>query len=432
MAWIRVVVLASVVLFLSQLNRWVVFDKLFFVLLGVLAVSFVWSRFALQGLVVTRRTTTDRAHVGEQLVEWVEVQNRSRLGKLWVEVLDRSELPGHRLSRVVSLGPNATVSWRAKTWCTRRGRFRLGPIVVRSGDPFGLFERRVLVPVTHQLVVYPAVVDLSTVRLPAGELPGGSQLQKRTPYVTPNVSGIRQYQPGDSFNRIAWSASARTGQLMVKEFELDPSTDVWLVLDGDQRHHVRAAVTGEVRSAASAVEVLLDSTEEYAVTIAASLARFFLDQNRAVGLIAQGPRSVVLPTDRGARQLVKILDFLAEFHASGTVSLQELLLAEQAHFGRQSAIIVITPSTDETWVRALAELALRSVRALAVIVEPSTFGGSESSLLVVSELTALGVPFVLVKYGDDLRRALAMPVGLVLSGRQGGQRGAAHLAPPHS
>jgi hypothetical protein len=42
-------------------------------------------------------------------------------------------------------------------------------------------------------------------------------------------------------------------------------------------------------------------------------------------------------------------------------------------------------------------------------------GGTESSLLVVSELTALGVPFVLVKYGDDLRRALAMPVGLAVA-----------------
>jgi hypothetical protein len=73
MGWIRVVALALLVLFLSQLNRWVIFDKLFFVLMVVLLVSFVWSRFALHGLVVTRRTTTDRAHVGDQLVEYIEL-----------------------------------------------------------------------------------------------------------------------------------------------------------------------------------------------------------------------------------------------------------------------------------------------------------------------------------------------------------------------
>jgi len=413
MGWVRVAVLALIILFLSQLNRWVVFDKLFFVLLAVLLVSFVWSRLSLRGLVVTRRTVTDRAHVGDQLMEYVELENRSRLGKLWIEVLDHSDLPGHRLGRVVTLRGHSRVSWRAKTWCTRRGRFRLGPIVLRSGDPFGLFERRLLVPATHQLVVYPALIDLSAVRLPAGELPGGSQLQKRTPYVTPNVATIRQYQPGDSFNRIAWSASARTGQLMVKEFELDPSTDVWLVVDGERRHHVRLSLDAMERRG-EGIEALLDSTEEYAVTIAASLARFFLEQNRAVGLIAQGARPIVLPTDRGARQLVKILEFLADFHAEGVEPLQSVLLGEQAHFGRDSALIVITPSTDEAWVRALAELTIRSVRGLAVIVEPSTFGGPESSLLVVSELTALGIPFVLVKYGDDLLRALAAPAGLTL------------------
>ncbi len=415
MGWIRVVVLASVIVFLSQLNRWVIFDKLFFVLLGLLVLAFVWSRLALSGLVVTRRTASDRAHVGDLLIEQVELENRSRFSKLWVEVLDYSDLPGHCLSRVVSIPGRTVMGWRSKTWCIRRGRFRLGPMVLCASDPFGLFERRLVVPVTHELVVYPALVDLTTVRLPAGELPGGNALQKRTPNVTPNVAGVRQYQPGDSFNRIAWSASARAGQLMVKEFELDPSSDVWLVLDGEGRHHVRGKGGTVDTTSASKVEVLLDSTEEYAVTITASLARFFLDQNRAVGLIAHGSTPVVLPADRGTRHLLKILEFLAVFRADGTTSLPAVLLGEQARFGRQSTLLVITPSTDESWVRALAELMARAIRVLVVIVEPSTFGGALSSLLVVSELTAIGVPFVLVKNGDDLRRVLAMPTGLIAS-----------------
>ncbi len=415
MGWIRVVVLASVIVFLSQLNRWVIFDKLFFVLLGLLVLAFVWSRLALSGLVVTRRTASDRAHVGDLLIEQVELENRSRFSKLWVEVLDYSDLPGHCLSRVVSIPGRTVMGWRSKTWCIRRGRFRLGPMVLCASDPFGLFERRLVVPVTHELVVYPALVDLTTVRLPAGELPGGNALQKRTPNVTPNVAGVRQYQPGDSFNRIAWSASARAGQLMVKEFELDPSSDVWLVLDGEGRHHVRGKGGTVDTTSASKAEVLLDSTEEYAVTITASLARFFLDQNRAVGLIAHGSTPVVLPADRGTRHLLKILEFLAVFRADGTTSLPAVLLGEQARFGRQSTLLVITPSTDESWVRALAELMARAIRVLVVIVEPSTFGGALSSLLVVSELTAIGVPFVLVKNGDDLRRVLAMPTGLIAS-----------------
>jgi hypothetical protein len=77
----------------------------------------------------------------------------------------------------------------------------------------------------------------------------------------------------------------------------------------------------------------------------------------------------------------------------------------------------VTPSTDEAWVKALAELTTRSVRSLAIVIEPSTFGSEASSLLVVSELTALGIPFVLVKYGDDLRRLLALPIGTIAISR---------------
>jgi uncharacterized protein (DUF58 family) len=189
------------------------------------------------------------------------------------------------------------------------------------------------------------------------------------------LPGVRQYQPGDSFNRIAWSATARTGQLMVKEFELDPSADVWLVLDGDARHHVVAhGVAGAGDTGQRVVGAILDSTEEYAVTITASLARYFLDLNRAVGVVASGGSRVVLPADRGARHLVKVLEMLALFRSDGRAPVQETLLTEQTRFGREAVVIVVTPSTDEAWVKALAELTTRSVRSLAIVIEPSTFG----------------------------------------------------------
>jgi uncharacterized protein (DUF58 family) len=411
MNWLKLSALALLILFLGQLNRWKVFDKLFFVLLGLLVVSFVWSRLSLRGLTVTRWTATDRAQVGDLLVERVRVENTSRFAKLWLEVLDHSELPGHRLSRVIHLGPRDSANWKAQTWCTRRGRFRLGPMTISSGDPFGLFPTRLVVPYVQELVVYPATVDLSGFRLPHGELAGGSALQRRTPFVTPNAAGIRQYLPGDSFNRIAWSATARTGQLMVKEFELDPSTDIWVVLDMDQRHHVRAAPEDGARRPtgrdALPLSFWLDSTEEYAVTIAASLARHFLDQNRNVGIIANAHQPVVIPADRGARQMVKILELLAVLRADGDRPLAEVLLSEASVLTRHCAVVVLTPSTEESWVRGLVELAARRARSIAVIVEPSTFGGAESSLFVVSDLAAVGVPTYLVKYGDDIARALA-------------------------
>ncbi|HEU5424794.1 MAG TPA: DUF58 domain-containing protein [Nitrolancea sp.] len=415
---IKLGVVLVVVLVIAEINHWTTLQKVFVALAALFVVALVYSRLSLRGVALSRSTRADRAQVGQTVTERIRVENRSRVAKLWLEIVDHSDLPGHQMSRVIHLGPNDANRWRVETWCSRRGRFRLGPLTLRSGDPFDLFPTAQEIPHSQELLIYPATVDLSGFRLPVGILPGGNSIQRRTPFVTPNASGVRQYLPGDSFNRIAWTATARTGHLMVKEFELDPTSDVWIVLDLEAAHHVEAGRPGvslPLGSQDIPLSFWLDSTEEYAVTIAASLARHFLDQNRTVGLLTNGQQPIVLPTDRGARQMVKVLELLAVAAADGTVPIAETLMAEGALFSRNSTVVVISPSTDERWVQAVMELIARHARVVAVVVEPSTFGASESSLMVVSDLAAVGVPTYLVKYGDDISRALttqghAMPI----------------------
>jgi uncharacterized protein (DUF58 family) len=387
-----------------------VLDKVFFVLVGVIGVAMLWSRVSLLGLALTRDTRTDRAQVGQPLVERVRIENRSRLSKLWVEVIDHSDLPGHRVSRVVHLGPNDSSRWRVETICARRGRFRIGPMSLRSGDPFGLFPSVRPIPQTHELLVYPATVDLSAFALPVGELPGGSAIQRRTPFVTPNAAGVRDYFAGDAFNRISWTATARAGKLMVKEFELDPTADIWIALDlhgAVQAGATNLAALPNFASDEVPLTFWLDSTEEYGVTIAASMARHFLNQNRNVGLLGNSSRLVSIPTDRGARQMLKILEQLAVVRADGHATFGELLLAEGWQFTRNSTVIAITSSVDEEWVQALIGIVSRRVQAVAIVIEPSTFGSKSSSLFVVSSLASVGIPTYLVKFGDDISRALA-------------------------
>jgi len=81
-------------------------------------------------------------------------------------------------------------------------------------------------------------------------------------------------------------------------------------------------------------------------------------------------------------------------------------MAEGTLFSRNSTVVVITPSTDERWSTAVMELVARHARVVSIVVEPSTFGGRDSSLMVVSDLAAIGVPSYLVKYGDDITKAL--------------------------
>lgn len=407
---LKLAILSVFILILAQLNRWDVLDNIFFTMIGLLGVAWAWSWFSLRGVTVTRDARADRAQVGQVFQERIRVRNQSRLSKLWVELIDQSELPGHRVSRVVHLGPNDSNRWRVNTTCARRGKFRIGPMLLRGGDPFGLFPRFHLEPHTEDLIVYPATVDLSHFALPVGELPGGSTVQRRTPFVTPNAAGVRDYFPGDAFNRIAWRATARTGQLMVKEFELDPTADLWIVVD--MQADVQAGASAgsaipNVHGEDVPLSFWLDSTEEYSVTIAASLARHFLNQNRNVGLVMNTARNVVIPADRGGRQMLKILEQLAVVRADGDMPMAELLLAESGLFTRNSTVITVTPSTSEEWVQALVGIVTRSVQAVSVVIEPDTFGGDGSSLMVVSDLASINVPAYLIKYGDDISQALA-------------------------
>lgn len=389
--------------------------NLFYLFSAMLITSYVWSWSNVSGLQLVRQTRSQRSQVGEVAEERFLVRNRGLLPKLWVEVRDHSNLPGHRASWVVSsLGGRRERGWAVRTVCRQRGRFTLGPITLTSSDPFGLFETRKTIAATSPIVVYPYAVALPQFRLPSGELPGGGAVRRRTHYVTTNVSGIRDYFPGDSFNRIHWPSTARTGRLIVKEFELDPTADVYLFLDmqgGVQADRMWQPDEGSSISGLSRRAALLPSTEEYGVAIATSLAKHFLGRNRAVGLIAFGQGREAIPADRGERQLTKLLEILAVIRALGKVPLAQVLAAEGKSLGRNTSVVVITPSDDTKWVEALRDLSRRGIRGIGIVLDSTSFGRAGKADAVVAALHQNGMRSYRVREGDALEAALTSPVG---------------------
>lgn len=373
------------------------FDLLFrigYTILALLAVAYLWSWASERGLELTRHTRTLRAKVGDQWEEKFVLRNDSLLPKLWVEVQDGSTLPSHRVGRVVNIGGKSRCAWVTSTPCLRRGKYNLGPTTIRTGDPLGLFPRARLIKPMQQLVVYPATVSLGELNLWGGELPGGATAPRWTHTVTPNAASVRDYMPGDSLNRIHWPSTARTAKLMVKEFDADPTADFWLLLDLDQQAHWGS---GD------------DSTEEYAVTIAASMAAHFLNQGRGVGLVAYGQRHEVIPPDRGSRQMLKLLEELAVLRAQGQTPLGEIIAAEVRRFSHNNSVLAITASVEEAWIGGLRHLALRGTKTAAVLLEPASFGGPTSALVALATLATEGIPTLVVKKGDALGQALASP-----------------------
>lgn len=332
----------------------------FLVYLAIIVVggSYVVTRFGLADLEAGYVLDRLHARAGDMLRATYTVRNTSRLPKLWLEVHNPTTLPVALPGQAITIGPRGERSWSVHVRLTRRGHFRVDPLALRTGDPLGLFESNAAIGGYSTVVVYPRVEVLPGWRLPAAQVEGSHAEKVRTPHATPSVTSIREYVPGDAYNRIHWKTSARKGQLLVKEFELEQTADVWLFLDLHGSAHTG---TGD------------DSTLEYGVTIAASVAARALVENRKVALTASGRRISPIPADRGPRQYQKIMETLAAVAADGGQPLHEVLVENVGRLRRGMTALIITASLDARWVRPLSGLRRRGVETFVILLDAPAF-----------------------------------------------------------
>lgn len=327
----------------------------FLVYLGILVIGggYVLTRFGLSDLEAGYSVDRLHAQVGEELRATYTMRNTSRIPKLWLEVFNPSTLPVQLPGRALALGPRSERSWVARVPLPRRGHYRIEPMTVRTGDPFGLFESSASVGSATTVIVYPATEPLPRWRLPPAVVEGTNMDPERSIQTTPLVTSIRDYVPGDAFNRIHWRSSARHQELQVKEFELEQTADVWLVLDLDRRTHTG---WGD------------DATIETAVRVAAAVSSRALVENRAMAVATEGQRRIILPVDRGPRQHQKVMQLLAAVQPDGVTPLRDLLTDTLPRLRRGMTAVAITASLERDWVRPLAALRGRNVSVVVCLI----------------------------------------------------------------
>lgn len=387
-----------------------------FLYLGILLVvsSWLWIQWGMRSLRVNRHARIVHANVGDLFVEQFEVTNASRLLVPWIEVVNEITMPFASGSRLLTfMKGKQHISYQARTWLRRRGGFPLGPTALIAGDPFGLFRITKRFPVTQSLIVRPMLVDIQTFLSPPGLLPGGQVIRRKSSDVTPHAAGVREYVPGDAMKRIHWPTSVRRGQLMVKEFEQDPQSEIWLFLDAQENVHCEKPFEYEDMSTEAMLFgrrpklKLPPSTLEYAVTIAASLAHYFLKQRRAVGLVSAGNVFTTLSADRSERQEGKILETLAFVEARGSLSLAGLVAAQAAQLPQGSSVILITPTVIPDLLAAVNDLQRRNLRPVVALLDASTFNGAPGTDKLSKSLNEKGVPVCILPCDVDLAIALS-------------------------
>jgi uncharacterized protein (DUF58 family) len=344
---------------------------------GALIISYLWANSLKKGLNFSREMRYGWAKVGDQLRENFRLSNDSRFPALWVTILDYSNFPGYQVNTARYVESKSVKRWIKGSVCYSRGYYNFGPTELETGDPFGIFTAHVNYPDMRSMLVTPPVIPLPAIEIATGDRVGEGSARAYAPEQTVTAASVREYIPGDNLHAIHWLTSARRDDLYVRIFDQTPSSDWWIFLDMDNEVQV-----GEGQSA----------TEEYAIILAASIANRGLQSGRAVGLIAQGDEHIWLPPKHGSGQRWEILRSLATIKR-GEEPLAAVLANTQRALGRSTSAIIITPSVDTEWVKALVVLMQRDISTTVLLLDPLSFGGEGKLEPILSKLTSWGTNF---------------------------------------
>jgi uncharacterized protein (DUF58 family) len=333
---------------------------------------------------VTREIEPATLVFGERARVTLTVHNDGRATTPSLELADMlpQDLGQNPRARVVAVPPASKRTAEYELEGTRRGTVTIGPMMVRSADPFGLVVRDRPVASTLTTTIYPRVD-----RLPPGLVLEGSAARGRGTSRRPGASGeelgdVREYVEGDDLRAIHWASTARRGALIVRLSESPQTPGAILLLDIRADRHAGVGATSSFESVVSA---------------GASLCRHLSTRGCPVALVDKptGVAPVAAPwatlLDRLAELRPAVLDFDGALRQ----------VARGVARSGTAVGVVTTPDTLERRkiVRVMRGFASRAV--LVVDVASHTARGPDPSAAdAVATLRASGVPSAVLRRGD--------------------------------
>lgn len=347
-----------------------------FLILGLAAVaggvSELTARLAHEGLRLRVRLSASRVVAGEELVAFVEVENRKPLPLTWCDIrlplpegVEPADVgPGHvrsQLSAAFAPRANERVRLRFPLRAARRGAYAIGAARMRTGDWLGFSseEREAGEPV--ELVAYPPALAARMRDVPALR-PLQERATRRGLLPDPlRFAGVRDHLPSDSRKEIHWKATARLARLMTRVFEPATSGDVIFLVN------VASHPSYWIQADPEAVETV--------VAASARLVRQAYEEGRQFGLVTNGmdavtrerPRALL---GRGPAKLRRALEMLARLspYAAGTP--ESIFLREHPRMAWGATLVCVTPSLGDRLAEALVRLRRMRHRVLVVSAGP--------------------------------------------------------------
>ena len=345
-AWLEILILVFLAGVLLDFT-WLIFFSMAMFL--VMTLGHQWRKHALDKVRYIRKFHYTRGFPGEKNEVKITIENNKLLPVSWLHASDAwpehvgpedtnilapSHLPNQGfLTNLYSLRWRERISRTYQLVFRKRGIYEIGPLQLEAGDLFGLYEERHELPQHDYLTVFPEMLPLEQIKLPA-EDPFGDRRAQKMLFEDPNrVMGIRPYHPEDGFRRIHWPATARSGSLQVKVFEPVTARTVVICLNVSTELHFWLGYSPAIL--------------EQLVKVCTTLAYQGVQDGYSVGLFCNGclahaDQPFRIQPGRSPNQLSILLQALAGVTPFVTAQFETFLIRSMTDIPFGATLIVVT------------------------------------------------------------------------------------------
>ena len=377
-------------------------QALFFIttaMIATLGACHLQAWLSVRGLRV-ERVVPPSAQVGEIVTVEITIWSEKAIRRPLVAVADALPpgLPVAERSPSLPIAPSfdEAVQTQYRFRPLKRGRFRWSGLTIEGTDVLGLVNKSKEYPTgTTEMVVLPRPIPCA-VELPAAGGWGVSEAesgQTRGAGIEPR--GVREYRAGDPLRLVHWRSTARTGRIVVKEFEAGSQATVAILIDREKGHDVGRGA---------------DTSLELMVGHAAYLVETLLRQGVRVLL----PQVDDNPNHANAQErAAEAMRALATLDGDRATSLSEELA--QVVLPGGSVVYALQAVADPGMRNVGAAMVARGMRVVPLVYDVAAFGRTSLPAAVgaeyVDDLQAAGMAPQTMALGESAEESKAMPVG---------------------
>jgi len=362
-------------------------------LLSLMLTSRFLARTWIDQVFATRECNRNEAELGQSIAFVTTLRNRGRIPIVWAlaeEMLPRGaitarppriEVKGRRLA-VAMLGPRGSKTLNYQILFHLRGYYQIGPLVVETGDLFGLHRRYRILTRPLYVTIYPKIIPLPGYDLASRRPIGEIRLTHRLFEDPTRIAGVRAYQPGDPLQRVHWPASARTGTLQSKVYDASTIAGATLLLDFHHASYPKRNEPARSELAVTTVVALANAVCLMGQPIAlvtngrdaadrartttdldrqqrgapSRLDRETIHQRAAMSERDDRLRPWVIPAGRGPEAFLQIREAMARVELSDGLTLDHLVVETESRLARDRTVVAVLAQVSPAIASTLGRL----------------------------------------------------------------------------